>query len=191
LPIRRFCAGIAVLALLCGCSAVHDPGRLADSVRTQYADSAEIQTTVEIRADSGEECAEYTVQLDYQNGETPRAEITVQEPESIAGISAVYEADSRTLTYEDTVLQTLLPERGGLTPVDAGPAILYSLTTAEPTAVWTEEDLMVLQYREETEEGAVVQELYLNLSDGMLTAARVFFNETQIITCKFTQFQMS
>lgn len=189
MPIQRLCAGLAVVCLLCGCSAVHDPERLAASLREQYAGSTEIQTKVTIQADSGDEYMDYTVQLNYQNGETPHAEITVEEPESIAGITATYDAESSTLTYEDTVLQTLLPERGGLTPVDAGPAILHSLTTEEPQAVWTEGDLLVLQYQEETEECTVVRELYLNLSDGLLTGARVFCDGTQTIVCRFTEFQ--
>lgn len=190
MPRKRLCAVMTAVILLCGCSAVRSPEQLADSVREQYAGCEEIQAAAEIRADSGEEYTDYMVEISYETADPPHAAVTVCKPESIAGITAEYEADSGTLTYEDTVLQTLLPERGGLTPVDAAPAVLYSLTAEQPASVWTEEDTLVLRYEEEREEGTVVRELSLGLTDGLPQTARIFCNGTQYITCHFSDVQI-
>lgn len=181
---------MTAVILLCGCSAVRSPEQLADSVREQYAGCAQIRAAVEIRADSGEEYTDYTVEIAYENGDPPHASITVCCPESIAGVTAEYEADSGTLTYGDTVLQTLLPERGGLTPVDAAPAVMYSLIAEQPASVWAEEDTLVLRFEEEREEGTVVRELSLGLSDGLPQTARIFCNGTQMIVCHFSDVQV-
>lgn len=190
MPIRRLGVILIFTGLLCGCSAVRSPEQLASSVQEQYAGCSEIRATAEIRADSGEEYTDYTVEFVYETGDPPHAAITVCKPDSIAGITAEYAADSGTLTYADTVLQTLLPERGGLTPVDAAPAALYSLTSEQPSSVWTEEETLVLRYEEERDEGTVVRELSLDLSDGLLRTARIFCNGTQMIVCHFSDVQI-
>ena len=79
---------MTAVILLCGCSAARSPEKLADCVREQYADCAEIRAAVEIRADSGAEYTDFTVEIAYENGDPPHASITVCRPESIAGVTA-------------------------------------------------------------------------------------------------------
>ncbi|MGN1014794.1 MAG: hypothetical protein ACI4PM_05500 [Butyricicoccus sp.] len=182
------CLGTAALCLLCGCSAVKDPQALADSIQQGYASASVIETDALIQADSGSERTEYKLHIRYEGGDAPHAEVTVLEPESIAGVTAVYDADSGTLTYEDMALETLLPDHDGLTPADAVPALLHSLSTAQPQSVWTEDEYVIAQYREDTEECTIVQEAALSQEDGQLHSARVLCNGTQKISCQFSGF---
>ena len=182
------CLGAIALCLLCGCSAVKDPQTLANSIQEGYASAAVIETDAVIQADSDGERTEYKLYVRYEVGDAPHAEVTVLEPESIAGVTAVYDADSGALTYEDMALETLLPDHNGLTPADAVPALLYSLSTAQAQSVWTEEEFVIAQYQQDTEECTIVQEAALNPSDGQLHSARVLCNGAQRISCQFSGF---
>lgn len=125
------------------------------------------------------------MQVQYDNAQNPHVEITVQEPKSIAGITAVYDAQENRLTYEDMSIQTILPEQSGLTPVDAVPAALHCLIAEEPTAIWTEENCVMLQYEKEEEIGDVVRELALRAEDGALQYAAISLNGKQRLRCEF------
>lgn len=188
---KKTLLGALALCLLCGCSAVKDPESLAASVQEGYAASTRIQTEAVVQTDTSEEHMEYQLKVDYENAEMPQATIELLAPESIAGITAAYSGEENTLSYDDTVLQTMLPERKGLTPVDAVPAVFNSVITQQPSSVWTEaDDLLVLEYREDTEECTVVREVYLSQTDGSMREARIFCNGTQIISCSFQNFMI-
>ena len=174
-----------VLPLLIGCSAVRNPEQLADSVQQGYGAAKEIRTEVIIQANHENEVQNYRVQVQYANAQNPHAEITVQEPKSIAGVTAVYDVQENRLTYEDVSLQTILPEQNGLTPVDVVPAVLRCLIAEEPTAIWQEDDMILLQYEKEEEVGSVVRELALRKQDGALQYAAVSLNGIQRLRCEF------
>ncbi len=176
---------LAALPLLVGCSAVRNPERLADSVQQGYGTAKTIRAEAVIHASNENAIQEYRVQVQYDNAQNPYAEITVQEPESIAGITAVYDAEENRLIYEDVSLQTILPEQDGLTPVDAVPAALHCLIAEEPTEIWREEDDVILQYEKEEDVGNVVRELALRAEDGALQYAAVSLNGKQRLRCEF------
>ncbi len=176
---------LTAVPLLVGCSAVKNPEALADSIREGYAAANEIHAEAVIRASTGENIQEYRVQVQYENTEQPRAEVTVKEPQSIAGITAVYDAEANSLMYDDMILQTVLPEQSGLTPVDVVPATLHCVMMEEPAMIWQEGDCLMLQYEEEEDAGTVMRELALQAQDGSLQSVEIFLNGTQRLSCSF------
>ena len=175
-----------VVLLLCGCSAVRDPEETATAIRDTYAAASTIEVVTEITSNLNEETAAYTIGYSYQKQEnSASAVMTVLAPESIAGITAEVSGEDFTFSYEDTALETAMPNRKGLTPADAVTYLLYDLMHSVPEQVWQEGELLALRYESKTEEGNVVKEVYLYSDSCALAEARIYNNGNQILRCIF------
>lgn len=180
---RCLCAVVAVI-VLSGCSAVKDPERIASSVRDTYAAASSIDLVADITSDLDEETMTYQIGYAYERQEeNASAVMTILAPESIAGITATVTGEDFSFSYDDTELETAMPDRKGLTPADVMTYLLYDLMHAVPAQVWTEGDLIALRFEETTEEGAVVKEVYLNSDTGALSDARIYCDGKQIMRC--------
>lgn len=183
---RRLLCGVSIALLLCGCSAVRSPEETAAAVRDVYAAASDIEIVTEITSNLNEETMDYTIGYSYEKqGDTASAVMTVLAPESIAGITAKISGDDFTFSYEDTELETAMPDRKGLTPVDATTYLLYDLMHSVPEQVWQEGELLALRYEGKTEEGNVVKEVYLHPDSCALAEARIYNNGNQILRCTF------
>lgn len=183
---RRLLCMASVALLLCGCSAVRSPEETAAAVRDVYAAASDIEIVTGITSNLNEETMDYTIGYSYQKqGDTASAVMTVLAPESIAGITAEISGDDFTFSYEDTELETAMPDHKGLTPVDATTYLLYDLMHSVPEQVWQEGEMLALRYESKTEEGNVVKEAYLHPDSCALAEARIYNNGNQILRCTF------
>lgn len=184
--IRRCLCAVAAVVVLTGCSAVKDPERIAASVKDVYTAAESIDTTVYITSDLGEETITYQIGYAYQKEENgSSAVLTVLAPESIAGITAQITGEDFCFTYDDTELETAMPDRKGLTPVDVTTYILYDLMNTVPEQVWMEGELLALRFEEATEECTVIKEVYISPDTGELCEARIYCNGKQSLRCTF------
>ena len=183
---RRLICVLSAALLLCGCSAVRSPEETAAAVRDRYASAEQIEIVTDITSNLHEETVTYTIGYSYQKQEdAAAAEMTVLAPESIAGIKAEISGEEFTFSYEDTALETAMPDRKGLTPADVVTYVLYDLMHSTPEQVWQEGDLLALRYESKTEEGAVVKEVFLHPDSCGLAEARIYNNGNQILHCAF------
>lgn len=173
--------------VLTGCTAVQDPAARAEAVRTSYIEAETIMLDAAITAELGERIAEYGLHCVW-NG--TQGEITVTAPESIAGIAAHIGGHGTVLEFEDTVLETIMPERTGQTPLDAVPCALEDLAHSEPEQIWEEESTLVLRYEARTEEGVVAKEITCDAQNFALQHIQIYFNDQRALTCAITQFSM-
>lgn len=176
----------SAILLLCGCSAVRSPEQTAAAVCDVYTAASDIEIVTAITSNLNEETVEYQIGYSYQKQEdTASAVMTVLAPESIAGITAEISGDDFTFSYEDTTLETAMPDQKGLTPVDVTTYLLYDLMHSVPKQVWQEGELLALRYESKTEEGNVVKEVYLHPNSCALAEARIYNNGNQILRCTF------
>ncbi len=164
-----------------------NPDEMAAAVRQHYQDAQSIETVAAITSDLGEETRGYQIGYSYQKQEEgSSAVMTVLEPESIAGITAEVSGDSFTFSYGETELETAMPDRKGLTPADVTTYLLRDLMQETPKQVWKEENLLALRYEQQTEEGTVMKEVYLNPQTDALSEARIYQNGKQCLRCTFS-----
>ncbi len=183
---RRCLCAAAILLLCSGCSAVKDPESLAASVRDAYASASSIETVAEIVSDLDEETMTYQIGYLYQQeGESESAVMTVLAPESIAGITATVTGEDFCFTYDGTELETVMPDREGLTPADVTTYLLYDLMNTVPAQVWMEGDLIALRFEQTTEACTSVKEVYVDPETGALNEARIYCEGKQIMQCTF------
>lgn len=184
--LRRILCAICAVILLCGCSAVRSPEEAAASVRDVYAGASAIELVTNITSNLNEETLEYQIKYSYKKQEeNASAVMTVLAPESIAGITAAITGDDFTFSYDGTELETAMPDRKGLTPVDVTTYLLYDLMNCVPEQVWSEGELLGMRYESSSDEGTVVKEVYLQPDSGTLSEARIYYNGNQILQCTF------
>lgn len=173
------------LCVLCGCSAVNEPEQTAQAIQQKYASAQSIQTTAQIISNLNEETVTYEISYDYSQSDNT-AVMTVNAPESIAGIQATITGEDFQFAYEDTQLETAMPDRKGMTPADAITYLLDDLMHHEPVQVWQEGELLALRYEQTDEAGISFKEVYLN-ADGSLQQARLYSEGKQLLQCIFTK----
>ena len=163
-----------------------NPEQIAASVKEQYTAAQQIQITADITADLGEQTMTYRIGYEYErDGQDERAVMTVLAPESIEGIRAEITGQDFRFQYDDTELETAMPDRKGLTPVDVTTYLLYDLMHAVPQEVWTEGKQLALRFEQHMEECAVVKEVWIHPQTGSLTQARIYCNGKQRLQCVF------
>lgn len=79
--------------------------------------------------------------------------VTVLQPQSIVGISAVLQDGDIKLQYEDIALDALLPEIAGYAPMDMLHGLLADLRGRVPTHYTLEADCLTLEYRSTQPDG--------------------------------------
>ena len=177
---RWTAALLSAAVLLAGCTAVKDPAARAEDVRTRYDEAETVTLDAAITAELGERTAEYGLHCSW-NG--TQSDLTVTAPESINGITAHVSENGTVLEFDDTELETAMPERTGQTPLDAIPCVLEDLVHSEPEQIWEEENTLVLRYETRTEEGVVAKEITCDAQSLVLQRVQIYFNEERVLTC--------
>lgn len=111
-------AGIAAaLLLLTGCHASEETAvQEALTFRTALLSAKSCGYTAEVTADLGERIYEFTMDCTYRPSDGA-AELTVTEPETIAGISAAVDAESAAVSFDDLALDLGEPAGGRAAPL--------------------------------------------------------------------------
>ena len=142
--------------------------------------------------------AEYTVTThagfytEYRlacTGETGLSKVTILQPESVAGISAILQGNSTQLQYEELSLDALLPEVPGYAPMDV---LQYLLTDLQSIPEFTdgESGRLTLEYRSTATDGAELLKLViLDAATLDLQSAECYLDGSLIVSLKMESFQ--
>ncbi len=144
---------LALCALLTACGGQRfDP----QEVRDHYAAGGELAARYTVTTHDSF-FTEYVLDAAMEGG---LMTVTIREPQSVAGVSAVLQEGRAELQYEDVSLDALLPELMGFSPMDVLAGLLTDLSTRLPESWAADEEALVLDYRQ-------------SLSDGQETLKRV------------------
>lgn len=109
--------------------------------------------------------------------------ITIREPQSVAGVSAVLQEGRTELQYEDVSLDALLPELTGCSPMDVLPGLIADLGAHLPESYAVEEDALVLDYRKTLSSGEkTLKRVELERETLALRRAEVYLQEDLLLT---------
>lgn len=180
---------LLIIGVLAGCSGKE----LEESqVGETYQEREGFVAEATIVANLGDYAMTYTVEYKHQkNGEDTQ---TILKPEEIAGIAMTLtgEEEGLTVSYEDTVLETAMPDRKGLTPVDGIYYLISQLRAGYPSAIgeekFNEQDVTHITYQEMAEDGELRYEVYLE-EDQKLHYAEVYAADEMILQITATNFE--
>lgn len=180
------CRGIAVILLLalllCSCGKKDfDPQQVAE----HYAQSGfSTQYTVTTHAGFYEE---YQLCCEQQND---LSTVTILQPESVAGISAVLQEGDVKLQYEDLSLDALLPEAAGYAPMDVLHGLLEDLRAGDPENWGMESDLLTLEYKTTLTDGSeTLKILTLQAETLDLLSAECYLDNSLILAVQVESWQ--
>lgn len=143
---RRTVPFVLMISLLfaSGCAAGSGNWEMIDSIRQELQTAKTLSMTARVCTSE----REYTLKCDGGGDEYV---VAVLEPELIAGVTAVVESGSLTLSYDGAELAAGELDPSGLNPVSVLPCIADTLTNGFQTLVWNEEllgqDCIVSQFR--------------------------------------------
>lgn len=134
----RSAAILAAFFLLCACSE-KSGGPLDERIPQTFQNLAGFTAQVRILSDLGDSTQEYggTYMYRQEGNDT----LTLQTPQALEGIVVDVSGEdtaSLTVQYKDTVLDSGMPSRSGMTPADAIPRMLCELRDAAPLEAWEE-----------------------------------------------------
>ena len=130
---RKFTAFLAaaLALLLSACSG--DGGQL-EELRESLAQGSSVTVTAEVTALEEGRAGTYTLELVR---DTESLAVTVLEPETLAGVKAVYDGETRSLEFDGLVLDM---GEAQISPIDALPRLLDALEEGYETLSWPEGD---------------------------------------------------
>lgn len=186
--LAAFTLAVCLLLSVSGCKKIskNSEGDL-NTIQKQYESCAGLQTNAHIVSNLDERTLEYDIKYEYNKESGGR--ITIISPEELAGITAAVDGDSFTLHYEDTALETAMPDRKGLTPADAVPYLLSDIKKAYPTEIWRENGKIAVHFEQTTDDGAVSKEVYFDEKTGALCDAELYLDGKKLLGCTFSEFQ--
>ena len=141
---------------------------------------------VDITADYQQEV--YQFGMDCRSDEQGNLHFTVQEPESISGISGEISDDKGKMTFHnDTVLafETLTDEQ--ITPVAAPWILIKTLRGGYVTSCCTEEDLLRVSIDDSYREDALHLDIWFDAENNPIRA-EILWKDRRILTLEVTNF---
>lgn len=143
--------------------------------------------------------AEYTVtthagvyteyMLSYRDGDG-LANVTILQPDSVAGVSAVLQNGDAVIRYEDVSLDALLPEVRGYAPMDVLYCLLEDLRDGVPSSYALEKDVVLLAYQGELLDGTeTLKQVALDPEMMDLLSAELFLDGSLILALQTESFQ--
>ena len=179
--VRKLCLLVPLLALTACSKQAFDPA----SVVACYANgSLTAQYTVTTHSDF---YTEYQLSATETDGVQT---VTINRPESVAGITAVLQRDQTTVRYEDVSLDALLPPIDGCAPVDVLHGLLDNLKNDVPTGFVQENDTVTLDYQETLADGTdLLKQVILQREDLALQSAEIYLDGDLLLALRADSFQ--
>lgn len=170
----------AALLLLAGCEAAFDPRQLMEryasgSLRAEYG----VTTHASF-------CVEYQLSCRME-GDT--ATVTILQPQSVAGVTAVLRRGEARLQYEDLSLDALLPEYPGYSPMDVLPRLLEEIGSRQPASYVMEDGCWVVEYRSAQDQTELLKRVAFARETLELTSAELYLDGSLILTVAPQSFQ--
>lgn len=131
----------------------------------------------------------YQLTCDCANGIST---VTIQEPQSVAGIQAVMQDGNTRLQYGEIALDALLPEVAGYAPMDVLHGVLEDLRSTEPAQYGRENGLLTVEYRKTVPGGQqAVKIVTLDPQTLDLKTAECYLGDSLILSLEITQLEWS
>lgn len=171
---------LALLLSACGKNAF-DPQNVA-----QYYAAGSLQAEYTVTTHAGV-YTEY--KLSYRDGDG-LANVTILQPDSVAGVSAVLQSGDAVIRYEDVSLDALLPEVRGYAPMDVLYCLLEDLRDGVPSSYALEKDVVLLAYQGELPDGTeTIKQVALDPETLDLLSAELFLDGSLILALQTESFQ--
>lgn len=116
--------------------------------------------------------------------------VTILQPASVAGISAVLQQDQTTIRYEDVALDALLPQIAGCAPVDVLHGLLTDLKNDLPVSFARQNGTITLDYQETLSDGAELRKQAILQEDTLaLQGAEIYLDGDLLLVVRTDSFQ--
>ena len=175
------------LVILTGCTGKRAEMDRIMNLRAKLLGSEGCTFTAHISADYGDALHEFT--LSCQGDNRGNLKFSVDAPDTIAGVSGVFEEDGGHLTFDDVALAFPLLVDDQVTPVSGPWILLKTLLGGYLTACGTEENLLHVTINDSYEEDALQMEIWLSEGDAPVHA-EIFYDGRRIVTMEIDNFQI-
>lgn len=175
-----------VLLILSGCAAA-EPAQLPLTFRTELLQAGTCSFTAEVCADYGDTVAPFTLTCVWTPDGT---ELTVAQPDSIAGISARVADSAAYVTYDDAQLGLGSLADGTLAPL-AAPYVLAQCWAGEYIdATGTEDGLLRVRYRMGYEAQELVVDTWFQTEPAAPVRAEIYHDGQMQLRVQMTDFRV-
>jgi len=188
----RSAAILAAFFLLCACSE-KSGGPLDERIPQTFQNLAGFTAQVRILSDLGDSTQEYggTYMYRQEGNDT----LTLQTPQALEGIVVDVSGEdtaSLTVQYKDTVLDSGMPSRSGMTPADAIPRMLCELRDAAPLEASEETvggvQMAAARYEIEDEQGRIMYQIWLTRDSLHPSYAECFADGQRVLQVFFSEY---
>lgn len=174
---------ISLLLALAGCGSGAEESTLRQA-QQRLAQAEEIRFTAQLHAASGEKVLEYTLACVYTE-HTMR--LCIQQPESLAGISAQVDEKDLVLRWEDVSLAAEPLTESGITPLTVLPCLLQGLLEGHlqrsGRESWQETPCLTGEFAVDT---GPVAALWLREEDAVPVYGELWENGVRKASCEIT-----
>lgn len=155
------------------------------SVAAHYAEGAlSAQYTVTTHSDF---YTEYQLSAAVEEGVHT---VTILQPESVAGVTALLQSGQAVIQYEDVSLDALLPEIAGCAPMDVLHGLMEDLKNDMPVSCTPETDAVTLDYQETLSDGAELRkQVVLQRETLALQSAEIYLDGDLLLVLRTDSFQ--
>lgn len=188
----RSAAILAAFFLLCACSE-KSGGPLDERIPQTFQNLPGFTAQVRILSDLGDSTQEYSGTYIYQ--QEGNDTLTLQTPQALEGVVVDVSGEdtaSLTVQYKDTVLDSGMPSRSGMTPADAIPRMLCELRDAAPLEAWEETvggvQMAAARYEIEDEQGRIMYQIWLTRDSLHPSYAECFADGQRVLQVFFSEY---
>lgn len=190
--VKRICfAAMTVLVMLSACGEAGQKQSPAEDALEQYRNMTGAELAAHVSCTWNGEAREYLLKCTY----APEGESTVevQEPEELAGLTAVVDGETMGLRYEGDCLDAGTISNEGISPAACLPRLLDALRTGwlleENEEKWGETDCLRLTVDTTGAEGGkILWTVWLNRETGVPVHGEIAVEEEIIFQLEFTEF---
>lgn len=175
------------LVILTGCTGKRAEMDRIMNLRAKLLGSEGCTFTAHISADYGDALHEFT--LSCQGDNNGDLKFTVNAPETISGITGVFEGSEGFLTFDDVALAFPLLTDDQITPVSGPWIFLKTILGGYLTACTVEEDLLHITINDSYEEDALQMDIWLSAED-MPVHGEIYYEGRRIVTMEIENFQI-
>lgn len=190
--VKRICfAAMTVLVMLSACGEASQQESPAEDALEQYRNMAGAELAARVSCTWNGEAREYLLDCTYvPEGES---KVEVQEPEELAGLTAVVDGETLSLRYEGDCLDAGTISDEGISPAACLPRLLDALRTGwlleENEEKWGETDCLRLTVDTTGAEGGkILWTVWLSRENGVPIHGEIALEEEIIFQLEFTEF---
>ena len=185
---KRIVGFLTVIILLAGCGVQNDELERVMKLRATLLAASGCSFDTVITANFGEKTFYFSVSC-LSDGEG-NVTFTVNQPETIAGITGSISAQGGKLTFDDTALAFELLADGQVTPVSAGWLLVKTLRSGYVRSCGMDGDRVRVSIDDSYENDALHLDIWLGEND-LPVYAEILYKDRRILSLEVANFQIS